>query len=74
MPRFSVGLVIYTRREKPFTQYEMCDRHESCRHGHVSRTRRTGMWLAKIYVYDAVFMQVSTVSDDVRGYSGAQPH
>ena len=73
MPRFSVELVIYTRREKPFTRYEMRDRHESCRHGHVSRTRRTGTWLAKIYAYDAVFMQVS-VSGDVCGYGGAQPH
>ena len=45
MPGFSVELVIYTQGEKPFTRYEKYDRHESCRHGHVSRTRRTDTWL-----------------------------
>ena len=31
------------------------------------------MWLAKLYAYDAVFMQVS-VSGNVCGYGGAKPH
>ena len=62
----SVELIMDMRREKPFSRYETCDRHESCRHGRVSRTR-TGTWLAKFYAYNVVFMQVS-VSGNVCGY------
>ena len=32
----------------------------------LSRTRRTGTWLAKIYAYDAIFVQVSLSGDVCR--------
>ena len=55
MPKFAVELMIYTRRDVLFTRDETCHRHESCIRVVVSRTRRTGMWLANTYVCVAVF-------------------
>ena len=64
MPKFAVELIIYPRRDVLFTRDETCHKHETC-HRHescirvvVSRTRRTGTWLANTYACVAVFLNL----------------